>query len=95
MQTLFVYYKLPQAQHADWVNRVRAFLDRVRMQFPDLDIGLMQRPEPNAEGLETWMEVYRHPNGVSAEMIHAIDALASEVPWPSKRASEVFIDLQA
>ena len=95
MQTLFVYYKLPQSEHAHWAQRVRSFIGRVQSQFDGLDVDLMQRPEVNAQGLETWMEIYRHPQGVSQTMIDTIEAEALALALPSARASEVFIDLRA
>ena len=94
MQTLYVYYKLPADEHALWRPRVKGFAQRVRQRWPDLQVELMQRPDPSAEGLETWMEVYRHPEGVSAQMMAAISQLALELGLPPKRAAEIFIPLR-
>ena len=95
LQALFVYYKLPQAEHAQWLARVQAFADALRAQWPGLSLELMQRPEVNADGLETWMEIYRHPDGVGDALIAAIDAAARAHQLPPKRASEVFIALRS
>jgi hypothetical protein len=54
----------------------------------------MQRPDLSAEGFETWMEVYSHPEGVSAPMMAAIAELALELGLPPKRAAEIFIPLR-
>jgi hypothetical protein len=94
MQILFVYYKLPANEHALWRPRAENFAQRVRQRWPGLQVELMQRPDPSAEGLETWMEVYRHPEGVSAPMMAAITQLALELGLPPKRAAEIFIPLR-
>ena len=92
--TLFVYYKLPLQEHAQWVQRVHDFQDAVVQAWPGMVLELLQRPEPSPEGLETWMEVYRHPQGVSPEMMASVAALALAHGLPPKRAAELFVPLQ-
>lgn len=94
MQTLFVYYKLPVGQRVALRTRVEDFHQRLRQSWPGLEVELMQRPEPSADGMETWMEVYRHPEGVSEKIIAASAQLAIEMDLPPKRAVEVFIALR-
>lgn len=94
MQTLFVYYKIPADEHQAWLERVRVFEKRLSAAWPGLQIEWMQRPDTSADGLETWMEVYRHPQGISAEMSASITQLASLCGLPPKRASEFFIPLR-
>jgi Domain of unknown function (DUF4936) len=91
--TLFVYYKLPLSEHAQWVGRVRDFQQAVVQAWPGMTVELMQRPEASPEGLETWMEVYRHPQGVSPEMMASVAALAQAYGLPPKRAAELFVPL--
>ncbi len=91
-KTLFVYYKIETAQHASWVQRVRDFQLQLLERHPLLEIELMQRPA-STDGLETWMEIYRHPDGISELLTQAIQSLALEMGLPSKRASEVFVPL--
>jgi Domain of unknown function (DUF4936) len=91
-KTLFVYYKIESSQHATWVQQVRDFQLQLQVQHPLLAIELMQRPA-SADGLETWMEIYRHPDGISELLVKAIHSLALEMGLPSKRASEVFVPL--
>jgi Domain of unknown function (DUF4936) len=95
MQTLFVYYKLPQAEHAIWLNQVRAFIAQVQTELPQLEISLMLRPQASSEGIETWMEIYRAPQGLDDEAIKRIEQLAEQHAWPSKRASEVFVEMNS
>lgn len=91
-KTLFVYYKIETSQHATWVQRVRDFQLQLQVRHPLLEIELMQRPA-STDGLETWMEIYRHPDGISDQLTQAIQTLALEMGLPSKRASEVFVPL--
>jgi hypothetical protein len=91
-KTLFVYYKIEASEHASWVLRVRDFQLQLLARHPLLEIELMQRPA-SADGLETWMEIYRHPDGISELLAQAIQSLALEMGLPSKRASEVFVPL--
>ena len=64
LQTLFVYYKLPQDDHAAWRAKVQVFADRVKSELPHATLA-------------------------------RIAALADLYPWPSKRASEVFVELKS
>ena len=57
MKTLFVYYKLSLTEHTTWLPKVQAFQSELRRAWPALQTELMQRPEPNAQGLETWMSI--------------------------------------
>lgn len=94
MQSLFVYYKLPAKAHALWRPRVEDFAQRLRQRWSGLQVDLMQRPEPSTEDMETWMEVYRHPDGVSDQMMNDIAQLALELGLPAQRATEFFIPLR-
>jgi Domain of unknown function (DUF4936) len=91
--TLFVYYKVPQAQHAETRRVVDASLTLIQERFAHLEVNLMRRPELSSEGLETWMEVYRHPTGVSQEMKDLIAKVFADSGLTYKRAVEDFIDL--
>ncbi len=91
--TLFVYYKLPVTEHAQWLGRVRDFQQAVVQAWPGMTVELMQRPEASPEGMETWMEVYRHPQGVSPEMMASVASLAQAHALPNKRAAELFVPL--
>ena len=71
--TLFVYYKVPQGDHALSKPRVESALAQIQQRFAQLQINLMRRPDVSSEGFETWMEVYHHPEGVSAEMKALLD----------------------
>jgi len=94
MSTLFVYFKLPLDQHEALRPVAQAFQARVVQTWPQMRCELLQRPEATADHIETWMEVYHHPAGVSPEMMRRIGELALEMGLPAKRMAEVFIPLQ-
>ncbi len=91
--TLFVYYKLMPSEH----EKYRLCIERLQTQVSKFDASLeftiLQRPELGSDGNETWMEVYRHPEGVSAELTEKIHALALASGLPTQRKSELFIPL--
>jgi Domain of unknown function (DUF4936) len=94
MQTLFVYYKLPLQEHALWRPKVEAFQLALKQAWPGLTASLMQRPEATPEGIETWMEIYTHVQGVSQSMMDSIAETAVAHGLPSKRMAEFFIPLR-
>jgi hypothetical protein len=94
MQTLFVYYKVPVVEHGQCLSLVTRFEAALKAQWPALQIQIMQRPEASGEGIETWMEVYDHPGGVTQEMMTSIARQAADMGLPPKRATELFIPLR-
>jgi len=94
MNTLFVYYKLHIDQHDSTLTDVKSMARELMLRMPALQIDLMQRPERSPEGIETWMEVYRHPAGISAEMRKMIDDAALNAGLPQPRRTEVFVELR-
>jgi len=92
--TLFVYYKVPQAEHDSAKMLVDEALAQIQLRFTSLQINLMRRPEVSSEGFETWMEVYHHPSGVSTEMKSHIASVFTNAGLQYKRAIEDFIDLK-
>jgi hypothetical protein len=94
MLTLFVYYKVPVGEHAHCLALVNKFEQALQLKWPALEMEIAQRPIPSAEGLETWMEIYKHPGGLTEEIMASIAQLATDLGLPSKRASEVFIQLR-
>ncbi len=93
-QTLFVYYKVPQGEHAHWKPVVERMQQEILRKISSgLKASLLKRPEVSGEGFETWMEVYEHTSGIDQAML---DLVAQEVKasgLPFKRASEFFIPL--
>lgn len=93
-QSLFVYYKVALAERAarraqlDWLQQA------VAKQWPDVQCEAMQRPDASADGLETWMEVYRHPDGLTQGHLDSIADLAARSGLPAKRAVESFVALR-
>jgi hypothetical protein len=94
VQTLFVYYKLTLLEHDLWRPKAEAFQEELQQTWFGLSASLMQRPEATAEGIETWMEIYSHADGVSHDMMQSIAALAVKHGMPPKRMAEFFIPLR-
>ncbi len=92
--TLFVYYKLLPTDH----HRYQLSIARLQQEISKIDsvleLDVLQRPELGSDGQETWMEVYRHPEGVSAQMTEKIHELAIASGLPQQRKSELFIPLR-
>ena len=93
-RALFVYYKVPASARSKVFEQVRIFQRQLVLTLPTLQVEFMQRPASSPEGLETWMEIYRHPKGVSDAVISFIQKLALRLDLPHPRASELFIPLQ-
>jgi aspartyl/asparaginyl beta-hydroxylase (cupin superfamily) len=92
-QALFVYYKIEQEQHDVLLAKAVDFVGALKRRFPLLDVQLMKRPQASAQGVETWMEVYRHPQGVDKAIMLSIGQLAVARGMPEPRLSEVFVPL--
>ena len=97
---LCVYYKVDAAQHAPLLARVRAFQAMCSERWPGLECELLQRPQA-AQGVETWMEIYRGPARAESpgqlvlddELIDAIERAAAAADLPLPRQVEYFIDI--
>jgi Domain of unknown function (DUF4936) len=92
-RTLYVYYKLPEAEGPQWLPAIQAFCQVLSNRWPGLTVELMRRPEVGADGRVTWMEVYKHPSGVPEDLLAAIGPLAREHGLPFERATEIFVPL--
>ena len=88
--TLFVYYKIATEQHVTTLQLLGRMAETLKIQYRDLEIEMMQRPEVSSDGLETWMEVYRYPGGITSEMIAKIAMSAQESGLPLARKAEIF-----
>ena len=88
--TLFVYYKIATEQHVTTLQLLRRMAETLKIQYRDLEIEMMQRPEVSSDGLETWMEVYRYPGGITSEIIAKIAMSAQESGLPLARKAEIF-----
>lgn len=92
VRALFIYYRVPTAEAGRAASAVREAQARLMQTHPGLVAQLWQRPQAR-DGQLTWMEVYRHPQGVSAALQAQIDAaLAVAAPWiTGPRHVEVFM----
>jgi hypothetical protein len=92
--SLFVYYKVPLAEHALRLKQLVALRQSLLQQWPQMQLQTLQRPEASAEGLETWMEVYDHPGGLTQDHLDSITDLAAQAGLPAKRMVEIFVPLR-
>jgi hypothetical protein len=90
---LCVYYKVDATQHAALAPRVRQFQAAISTKWPGLICELLQRPEATA-GVETWMETYRHADGLSTAILDAIAQAAVIAELPAPRHTEHFVALR-
>ena len=93
-RVLFVYYKIDPLQQATLLALVKEFQQQVQTEWPGLTSELMQRPATSPEGLRTWMEIYRHSDALSDQMLDGIARLANQMQLPAPRLSEIFIPLE-
>lgn len=96
-RSLYVYYRVARPQWAAARDAVSGMQRRLQSEHPGLVAGLMQRAD-EADGREetTWMEVYQHPQGISASCEARLSALADAlVPGLiGTRHTEAFCPLQ-
>lgn len=80
-RSLFVYYRVPPAHVAGARQAIELIQQGLQGEHPGLITRLMQRTDSSDGGQEaTWMEVYEHPDGVSAECEARLRELASTLP---------------
>ena len=91
--TLFVYYKVSAEQHQKTIPLLNNLIQRLKALYMGLEIDIMQRPEISSDQLETWMEVYRYPGGVTLVMMEKITVHAQECGLPLARKTEIFVPL--
>lgn len=87
---LFVYYKVGRPNDDKLLDHVRTFQRRLKRQWPGLECELMHRPAESSETHNTWLEIYRHADGMADQMIEEISRLAHDLELPSPRHGEVF-----
>ncbi len=92
MRALFIYYRVPAADAPAAEPHIRAAQSRLVAAHPALMAELWRRPEEK-DGLQTWMEVYRHPCGVSEALQAEIErAMGAATRWiVGERHVEVFV----
>ena len=90
---LFVYYKVPHQEHAQYLPKISLLTQEIQSRWPHLRFQVMQRPEVSADGMETWMEIYTDSEGFPPNMTSELQELAEGLGLPAKRASEFFIPL--
>ena len=88
---LFVYYKLIQSEQSRPQDKIKVMQAELKAQFPALRCDLMKRPEPDAAGHETWMEIYELVDIDMNVFRKVLDQLAENADLPQPRRNEVFV----
>ena len=89
---LYVYYKVPEDRHAALADEVARFQVALQQAWPGLVCELLQRPQAS-DGIETWMETYRHPGAALPALMASIAQAAAQAGLPAPRHAEVFVPL--
>ncbi len=90
---LFVYYKLLKTEHPHLQTRIKRMQANLMEQYPDIHCELMKRPDADASGQETWMEIYQLSEGDFSLFRTTLDRLVEQASLPQPRRNEVFIAL--
>jgi hypothetical protein len=75
---VYVYYRVAGADAAALAGRVRALQVDLCARHPGLHARLLRRPVAPGD-VQTWMEVYAMPGGVSEDLQRAIEAAAASL----------------
>ena len=75
MRSLFIYYRVAVTRAAAAFQAAQALQLELRDRHPGLVAVLWRRPGEQ-DGMQTWMETYTHPEGVSPELEALIIAAA-------------------
>lgn len=95
MFELYTYWRADGADASAVRSAVIGLQASLRADWPDLETRLLMRPELDAAGRQTWMEIYRRPSpGLDMAAIEAIEAraAAATVRWTrGARHRELFV----
>lgn len=74
---LYVYYRVASGQAETAAREVVAAQRGLRERWPGLEARLLERTEASST---TWMEVYRHPDGLDARQLDQLRAAMAALP---------------
>jgi hypothetical protein len=82
---LYCYYRVPAAAAAAALAEWRAAQAGLCDALPGLETRLLQRPDTNSTGNasigeQTWMEIHRHPAGLSAAQLEWLQTRLADLP---------------
>lgn len=91
---LYCYYRVPEHAAAEAQAEVESAHAALRTTLPGLQTRLLRRPETK-DGLQTWMEIYRHPHGLDATQLAHIQREMAHRPAArtGPRHDELFVML--
>jgi Domain of unknown function (DUF4936) len=74
---LYVYYRVCATDSAAVAQEVLAAHQRLMARWPQLETRLLQREEGPTT---TWMEIYRHPQGLDAPLLDQVRQAMAALP---------------
>lgn len=79
---LYCYYRVPAAAAAAALAEWLATQTSLRAALPGLETRLLKRPDTGAasNSEQTWMEIHRHPAGLSAAQIEWLQTRLADLP---------------
>jgi hypothetical protein len=92
--TLYVYFKFIVSDHPMTLKRIRGMQEQLMQEYSDLECDLLKRPNPDEDGRETWMEIYRGVTSQSSLFMGRLSELALKNDLPQPRRNEVFISVE-
>lgn len=96
---LYIYYRVPRERLSEAWEAISQMQAALCTDWPGLSARLLRRTDADADaGMgshQTWMEIYEHPAGVSADCQHALQNLVNALPdgLGVDRHCEVFVPL--
>jgi len=77
---LYVYYRVapPHAEAARL--EVLAWQSAALQRWPGLEARLLRRPPAHEQAEQTWMEIYRHPAGLSEAILAQLQQATAQLP---------------
>lgn len=77
---LFVYYRVPVERADEALREVTSAQQHVAARFDGLAARLLHRGEPGVDGLLTWMETYRAPQGLDETVLAHLSEVFEHLP---------------
>ncbi|MFM2059889.1 MAG: hypothetical protein RLY71_4274 [Pseudomonadota bacterium] len=79
---LYCYYRVPAAAATAALAEWHAAQTSLRAALPGLETRLLKRPDTGQahHGEQTWMEIHRHPAGLSTAQIEWLQTRLADLP---------------
>ena len=92
--TLYIYFKFIVSDHPMTLKLIKGMQEQLMQEYLGLECDLLKRPNPDEDGKETWMEIYRGVTSKSSLFMERLSELALKNDLPQPRRNEVFISVE-